>query len=166
MRKIWFVALLSVTLVAASAMPAVAGDDLPFKAKADRVWATPMGPNPGCPEGYVGEDSLSIGTGTHLGRFELFETLCLDFRTPPIAPFEVHGEFVAANGDNLLFDVYGEFHLGTGEMTSSGLIFGGGTGRFESATGGAEEELIRDDTGIIGVTMEGTISYNASDRAG
>jgi len=166
MRKIWLVAGLSVTLVAASATPAVAGDDLPFKVKADRVWATPMGPNSGCPEGYVGEDSLSIGTGTHLGRFELLETLCLCFRTPPIAPLEVRGEFVTANGDDLLFDVYGEFHLGTGEMTRSDLLFVGGTGRFKSTTGGAEEELICDDTGIIGVTMEGTISYNASDGAG
>jgi hypothetical protein len=50
-------------------------------------------------------------------------------------------------------------------MPSTGLVFDGGTGRFESATGNAEEMLIRDDYGIIGMTMEGTISYDASDRS-
>ncbi len=166
MRRIWLPVLLGILLVATSAMPAVAGHDLPFKAKADRVSAEPMGPNPNCPEGYIGEDSVSVGTGTHLGKFKLHETLCLDFRTPPIVPFEVHGHFVAANGDHLLFDVYGSINLVTGDMTSTGLIFDGGTGRFESATGGAEETLIRDEHGIIGMTMKGTISYDASDRSG
>ena len=167
MRRIWLPVLVSILLVGTAAMPASAGEDLPFKVHTERVSAGLLGPNPSCPEGYVGEDSESIGKGTHLGRFHMFETLCLDFRTPPIAPFEVHGELVAANGDHLNFHVEGVFNLITGEMTSSGWIFDGGTGRFESAEGQADEILIRDSEGtLIGVKAVGTITFDASDRSG
>ncbi|MDF1596923.1 MAG: hypothetical protein P1T08_12665 [Acidimicrobiia bacterium] len=167
MRRIWLPVLVSILLVGTTAVPALAGKDLPFKAHAERVWAGPLGPNPSCPEGYVGEDSESIGTGTHLGRFHIFETLCLDFRTPPIAPFEVYGELVTANGDHLTFHVEGDFNLISGAMTSSGWTFTGGTGRFESAEGQAEDTVIRDSEGtLIGVKVVGTITFNASDRSG
>jgi hypothetical protein len=167
MRRIWLPVLVSILLVGATAVPALAGKDVPFKAHADRVSAGLLGPNPLCPKGYVGEDSGSIGTGTHLGRLHLFETLCLDFRTPPITPFEVYGELVAANGDHLTFRVDGDFSLITGEMTSSGWVFTGGTGRFASAEGRAEDMLIRDSEGIlVRVNAAGTITFKASDRSG
>ncbi|MEN8115075.1 MAG: hypothetical protein ABFS21_11905 [Actinomycetota bacterium] len=167
MRRIWLPALMSILLMGTTVVPALAGEDLPFKADADRVWAGPLGPNPSCPDGYLGEDSEYTGTGTHLGRFSLFETLCLDFRTPPIVLFEVYGDLVAANGDHLNFRVEGDFNLITGVMTSSGFVFTGGTGRFESAEGHAQETLIRDSGGtIIGLTAVGTITFDASDRSG
>jgi hypothetical protein len=163
MRRISLLLLLSILLVGATAVPGLAGEDLPFKASADRVSA---GPSTECPEGYVGEDSEYIGTGTHLGRFELFETLCLDFRTAPIVPFEVDGLIVAANGDELTFRVDGVFNADTGEITSTGWVFYGGTGRFDSAEGQAGETLIRDaDGNIIGLTVKGTITYDASNRS-
>ena len=166
MRRIWLLAVVSILLVGAAASSALAGKDVPFKAHADRVSGGLLGPNPVCPEGYVGEDSESLGTGTHLGRFHLFETLCLGFRTPPIAPFEVHGELVAANGDHLTSRVDDGFNLITGEITSSGWVFTGGTGRFASAEGHAEELLIRDSEGtLIGVNAVGTITFDASDRS-
>lgn len=166
MRRIWLALSISTLLVATFTGPVLAGTEVPFQAASERVWAGPLGPNPSCPEGYVGEDSMSIGTATHLGKFEMFETLCLDFRTPPVASFEVYGELVAANGDSLLFAVEGTFNLATPEMTSSGWVFTGGTGRFASASGQADETLIRDSAGtLVGVTAIGTISYDASDRA-
>lgn len=167
MRRIWLPVLVSILLVGTTALPAVAGEDLPFKVRADRVWAGPLGPNPLCPDGYLGEESEYTGVGTHLGRLQLFETLCLDLSSPPLTVFEVYGELVAANGDQLNFHVVGEFNLATGEMASSGWVFDGGTGRFESAEGQADEMLIRNSEGaIIGVTAAGTITFDASDRSG
>ncbi|MEN8235585.1 MAG: hypothetical protein ABFR89_11775 [Actinomycetota bacterium] len=79
----------------------------------------------------------------------------------------MYGELVAANGDHLSFRVDGDFNLSTEEMTSSGWVFTGGTGRFESAEGHAQEMLIRDSGGsIIGVTAAGTITFDASNRSG
>ncbi len=167
MRRIWFAAFMSILLVGTTALPTLAAKELPFKAAADRVWAGPLGPNLACPDGYTGEDSESIGTGTHLGRFDLFETLCLDFRSFPIVPFEVYGDLVAANGDHLRFRVDGEFNLIAGEMTSSGWVFTGGTGRFVSAEGQADDVVIRDSDGnIVRVKAVGTITFDASDRSG
>ena len=131
--------------------------DRPFKATADRVAA---GPSDMCPPGYlVAEDSTYTGTGTHLGRFELYETLCLD---PFLGGFFVDGKLVAANDDELYFRVDGTFP----PLESSGWVFQGGTGRFASAEGVAHETLIRDDGGaIIGVEAVGTIRFDASDRS-
>ena len=164
MRKIWLPALISVLLVATMAAPALAGKELPFKAKADVVFSEP---SLDCENGYVGDYSESIGTGTHLGRFHLSETLCLDFSGAPIIEFYVEGMLVAANGDELYFHVEdGVFNAGTGETSSSGWLFDGGTGRFESADGQASETLIRNSAGdLIGLTVVGWISFDASDRS-
>ena len=166
MRRISLLVLVSIVLVVATAVPALAGKDLPFKADADQVWAGELGPNLLCQEGWVGEDSESIGMAAHLGRFHLFETLCLDFSALPIVSFEVYGDLVAANGDHLFFDAEGNLNLLTGVMTSTGWVFAGGTGRFESAGGQAEETLFRRFAGnIIGVNAVGTIMFDASDRS-
>ena len=145
-------------LVAAPASGKRSSDlrDRPFKATADRIAAEP---SEDCPPGYlVAEDSTYTGTGTHLGRFKLYETLCLD---PVTGIFFVDGKLVAANSDELNFRVDGTFPL-----VSSGWVFNGGTGRFASAEGVAHETLIRDDGGpIIGVVAEGIIRFDASDRS-
>jgi hypothetical protein len=129
--------------------------DRPFKATADRIEAEPSGD---CPTGYeVAEDSTYTGRGTHLGRFTMDETLCLDLDT---FEFFVDGTIFAANGDELNFSVGGIF------PQSSGWVFEGGTGRFASAEGVAHETLIRDNGGpIIGIEAEGTIRFDASDRS-
>jgi hypothetical protein len=154
MRRIWLPALISVLLIGTTAVPALAGKDLPFKAKTVVVNEQE---NNGC------TDTDHVGTGTHLGRFDLSETLCV---VPPF--FDVVGTLVAANGDELYFTAEGEFDLDTFELVwSTGWVFDGGTGRFENATGQADETLIRESpTGpIIGVTVKGTISFEASDRS-
>lgn len=71
MRRIWLPALISVLLIGTTAVPALADKELPFKAKTVVVNENPSN---GC------VDTDHIGTGTHLGRFTLSETLCV---TPP-----------------------------------------------------------------------------------
>lgn len=154
------VLLLSVVVAAPAGAKDPGLKDRPFRATADRVWAEDSQACPG------GEDSYYTGTGTHLGRFELFETLCstVDF---PILTFTVAGLLIAANGDELHFDVIGTFDLVNMELVeSSGWVFDGGTGRFESASGVPYETLFRDEGGdIIGVDAVGTIMFDASDRS-
>ena len=153
MRRFWLPALISVLLVGTTAVPALADKELPFKAKTVVVHEEM---NNGC------FDTDHVGTGTHLGRFDLSETLCV---SPPF--FNVVGTLVAANGDELYFTAGGEFNPATGELVSStGWVFDGGTGRFENASGQADETLIRNSTGaIVAITVKGTISYDASDRS-
>ena len=160
-RLVFFVVLILALGVSLAAPASGQGDsdltDRPFKATADRITA---GPSDMCPPGYlVAEDSTYTGTGTHLGRFALYETLCLD---PVSGVFFVDATLVAANGDELYFRVDGTFP----PLESSGWVFQGGTGRFVSAEGVAHETLIRDDGGaIIGVEAVGTIRFDASDRS-
>jgi hypothetical protein len=148
------------------ATPALADKDaLPFKAKTDVVFSEP---STACETGYDGTYTEHIGTGTHLGRFHLDETLCVNASGFPVIVFYVTGTLVAANGDELYFDTEGELNMATGVMTSTGWLFDGGTGRFENASGQADETLIRNPpvTGpIIGIIAKGTISYDASDRS-
>ena len=166
MRRTWLPALISILLVATMAVPALAGKAdkaRPFKATTEIVERA----NPVCPAEYNGgEYSEHVGTATHLGRFDLFETLCINTLTLPPFPFVVNGKLVAANGDELYFDAEGAFDPVTNTIESTGWLFDGGTGRFESATGQADETLIRNsDNLIIGLTVKGTITYDASDRS-
>ena len=117
-------------------------------------------------EGFLGQEVVWVGTGTHLGRFDEFETVCLDMGAPPLVPFVVYGKFVAANGDELAYYIEGLFNLATQEGTDGGLNFTGGTGRFTNASGWAEAQLIRDAQGnTIASRLPGWISYEASDRS-
>lgn len=149
MRRIWLPALVSVLLVATMAVPSLADSDrefkVPFKAKTVVV-------NEEMSNGCIEYDH--VGTGTHLGRFDLYETLC-----PTATGFTVDGTLLAANGDELYFDVVGTF-TATG-FSSTGWVFVGGTGRFENATGQADETLFRDPVtdDIVATTVKGSITY-------
>jgi hypothetical protein len=131
------------------AVPSLAKSDrefkVPFKAKTVVV-SEEM--NNGC------IDTDHVGTGTHLGRFDLSETLCFT-----ATGFTVDGTLVAANGDELYFYVVGTF-TATG-FSSTGWVFDGGTGRFENATGQAGETLFRDPVtnAIVAITVNGFITY-------
>ncbi len=163
-----------VGLATMTVAPAGAGDDLPFKTKATLVSASELQPIPelcGNPaQGFLGEVDVYRGTGTHLGRFKLVETVCLDLRgfDPPIQPvlsFEVFGTYYAANGDELTFYVDGVINVVTGVIDDGGFEFTGGSGRFESATGSGDAVLLRDADGdVFAQTTSGVISYAASDR--
>jgi len=137
------------------AVPGLADDDLeykvPFKAKTEVVSEVL---SDACGSEYeLALDTEHIGTGTHLGRFQLSETLCVDFGT---GEFQVTGTLYTANGDELYFTA----------ANGTGWVFNGGTGRFENAVGQADETLFRDSAGqLIAITAEGSITYNASDSS-
>lgn len=162
--SVGFVALVSMLLVGAMATPVLAGQDLPFKAEADRLWATEIGPDEHCDPAqgwFVGQDAGYAGTGTHLGMFEGWESLCLG-----AGVFVVDGVFEAADGDQLWWHVEGTFDPSTLQVIEEEFTFAGGTGRFTSALGTGVTEFIRDADGVaIGLRVTGRISYEASDRS-
>jgi hypothetical protein len=170
MHRLPMLGVASLLLIGLSVAPVSAGSGLPFMAKADVVSVSDPMPIPqvcGDPvEGFLGQEVVWVGTGTHLGRFDEFETVCLDMGAPPLVPFVVYGKFVAANGDELAYYIEGLFNLATQEGTDGGLNFTGGTGRFTNASGWAEAQLIRDAQGnTIASRLPGWISYEASDRS-
>jgi hypothetical protein len=87
----------------------------------------------------VGAQFEGSGHGTHLGKF--VQVGDLFFYGPPDANGVIPGlgsvTLTAANGDELRFDYIGGLASTTG-VGSGTLIFTGGTGRFENATGTGE----------------------------
>ncbi len=139
--------LLALFTILSLALPAFAGESVPFKGRAHETItsAVPMA------------DGLHVttegsGQATHLGRFLRFaEGVIHDDGT-------VVGTvvFIAANLDELCLDIDGGFTpAGTLEGT---YTITGGTGRFSDASGSAAFVGIPD--GIhIALTFDGTISY-------
>lgn len=169
MRRLLALGVASLLLIGLSAAPVSARSDLPFKAQADVVSLSEPMPIEVCgdpAEGFLGQEFVMAGTATHLGRFDQFEVICLDMRTPPLVPFVVHGTFTAANGDELTYLVEGLANLATGEGTDGGTNFTGGTGRFAHASGTAAAVFLRDAQGTAyAETLSGWISYDAADRS-
>jgi hypothetical protein len=174
MRRLSISLLAVVGLVVMTAVPVGAAGDVPFKAKATVESTTDLHPIPavcGDPAlGFLGQVVEYRGTGTHLGRFELVETICMEMGAldppgQPLLPFEVFGTYFAANGDELDLHVEGVINVLTGTVDDGGFHFTGGSGRFESATGSGHAVLIRDAEGaLIAQTARGVIDYAASDR--
>ena len=85
---------------------------------------------------------MDQGVATHLGKFDCFGTWS-------------SGTYFAANGDELYWEV-------EGYMTYT-IIFTGGTGKFENATGGYAFELVQIPGPEGGMTFAykgtGTITY-------
>jgi hypothetical protein len=116
------------------------GSDVPFK---ETYGATgTIAPSAECPAGTVLVSLQGNGTATHVGRYTISNSHCLDLATGVFT----NGAFVktAANGDQLVGTYSGS---GTtlvapappdlvGQFTVTGtLVFTGGTGRFASASG-------------------------------
>jgi hypothetical protein len=157
--------------------PALAGAvaslavDLPFHA----TWTADGPPPPptvpptagSCPEGavYVLIHTYT-GEATHLGRFTLEAAVCGYGES---GAYDGYGTIVFVNGDVLTLEfANGHIHAVEGPIIvgRDDFTFTGGTGRFASVTGGGTEE-IRLDTrvGYGSGVMEGTIRYQARDRA-
>lgn len=102
------------------------------------------------------------GPATHLGRVVAEATQCTNSETGEVANGVV--TMIAANGDEL----HATYSGGTGSSAPVEVtqIFNGGTGRFANATGQAIEWAYPNDpeAGRVWGTMEGVISYDASDR--
>jgi hypothetical protein len=180
MRSRLLLVLVTLLMVGLVAVPATAGDELPFKAKAAWVSETQVGPLCFAPEGFRTVTTEYAGSGTHLGKFVLTEVRhedWSDYHEDGEVPFTVNAAFVAANGDELNYEVSALLifpSAGEGDpypcppnppgpptIVSPGFDFTGGTGRFMNAEGHGMTMLTAD-----GLRQFGWISYDASDGAG
>lgn len=173
MRRQALVVVIAVVALVMASNAGAGAAELPFGTKATLVSSTDLDDTSVCGETgfFIAREDVHTGTGTHLGRFELVEILCLnltEFAPPvqPLIPFEVFGTYTAANGDLLWYEVAGIFDASTGQTTSDGFTFTNGTGRFTSAEGSGTTMLERDaDGNIVALQQTGVITFDASDRA-
>lgn len=115
---------------------------IPFKANFS-VWDQSDYTDPSCGEGWFNLTMVGEGTINHLGKMSTIMKFCLN---PSNGYYEnVDGVFVAANGDELYFEVPegwvlpidgGEFLYYQSQFDDP-INFLGGTGRFEGASGNA-----------------------------
>jgi hypothetical protein len=145
--------------------------DLPFRA----TWTADGPPPPPIippPHGSCSEDAIYLlihtytGEATHLGRFTLEASVCGYGES---GAYDGYGTIVFVNGDVLTLEFEnGYIHAIEGPIIvgRDDFSFTGGTGRFASATGGGTGEGRLDTrVGYGSGVMEGTIRYQASDRA-
>jgi hypothetical protein len=115
--------------------------------------------------GIVRNSAPGTGTMTHIGRFRVEQTVCLNLATGVMTDGEA--TVIAANGDEL----YGTWH-GTpvpGLTPPTWRLFyviTGGTGRFARAEGGSEMGLVMPTQSTWESTGEGWLRYYATDRSG
>ena len=146
--------LLAAVTLAFAAHSARAGDQVPFKGRAEGAVVS-MAPDPA---GVV-LTALAGGNATHLGRFSREETLLLNPMTGILAGAIT---FTAANGDQLRCTFAGGFISPT---TATGTYtFTGGTGRFENATGSAAFVASTPDGVHLSAEFEGTLSSVGSNK--
>ena len=146
--------LLTAVMLASAALPALAGDQVPFKGRGEGAIINVV-PDP---EGVV-LTVLVKGNSTSLGRFSREETLLFDPNTGSLTGLVV---FTAANGDELFATVEGGFISAT---TATGTYtFTGGTGRFENATGSADFVVTSPDGTHFSVKFKGTLSSVGSNK--
>jgi hypothetical protein len=127
---------------------ALAAGDVPFKGSAE---GAVVSVTPG-PEGVV-LTVLAEGKATHLGKFTREEVLVLNPVTGAVAGMII---FTAANGDQLIGEVTGQF---TSPTTVAGTYtFTGGMGRFEDAAGEVEFSLATPDGTKFTVEFDGSLS--------
>lgn len=132
------------------ALPAAAGEPLPFRGQVDEVITdvTPLGP------GLLQLSVSTTGEATYLGQFTSTATVVLDLTNGTFTETRV---FIAANGDRLYADGEGAFTSATtAEVT---FTFTGGTGRFQNASGEADGVAVTSDGIHFTATAKGTIEF-------
>ena len=131
------------------ALPASAGDQVPFKGHSDNVITSAVPAMDGLHLTAVGE-----GNATHLGRFTYDENAVVHADGSLLATVVL----TAANGDQLFFRDAGSL---TSPTTAAGTsTFTGGTGRFTNASGTAHFEAVVASDGVhVAATFEGTIQF-------
>ena len=133
----------SVAPASTSATP-MSGESVVHQVKLESEgWMIPLG---WCDEaaGVLHAAVPGEGTMTHLGRFEIQQSGCIDFATGAVT--EGRGVLTAANGDEVHLEYAGSATSVTPLTYALHYVVTGGTGRFLSAEGG------------------GWLSYAASDR--
>ena len=150
--KILTLLLAAVTLTAV--YPAQAGDQVPFRGRAEGEIVS-VSPDPA---GVV-FTVLAKGNATHLGQFSRREVVLFNPLTGTLTGNIV---FTAANGDRLFGIVTGGFISPT---TAKGTYtFTGGTGRLANASGRADFVLSTPDGIHFAVEFNGTLSTVGSNK--
>jgi hypothetical protein len=149
-------AILSV-VVLAFALPASAGNQVPFKTDTALV-SIPAPTNTGCPNNTVRMNVTGPGTASHMGIITVTEFVCIN---PSDLTFVAHFTITAANGDQV-------FGMATGDLVPASAtsftvhgnwVINGGTGRFVGATGsGTALGSVDLVTGASPHHLSGTIS--------
>lgn len=104
------------------------------------------------------------GTLTHAGRFELEQTNCADLATGAIT--EGVGTLTTANGDEIHLLYSGQVLPGIVPQTLDlDYVVVGGTGRFETAEGELNAEVVYTSATTWVSKGEGWIRYAASDAS-
>lgn len=135
------------------AAPSVA--ERPFKAESSGI-LYPIG---SCGDGVVEFAAEGTGTGTHIGRFDLFLTWCFNLTTGAIT--DGQAVLTAADGDEIHAGFSGQV-IPPDQLVSVYTI-NGGTGRFEDAEGEMTGPTTAYPDGTWTNVAEGWISYDASD---
>src|SRR6266511_5612855 len=130
------------------ALPAAAGQQVPFKGYADDM-ATSLEPTP---DGGIHLTNAATGQATQLGRF----TRVGSGDIHPDGTLEATLVWTAANGDQLFSDV--EVASLSATTITGTYRFTGGTGRFQNASGEADFVGVTSDDIHYAVLFSGTIS--------
>ena len=125
-------------------------------------WSIPLG---WCDEaaGVLHSAVPGVGTMTHVGRFEIQQSGCIDSATGAIT--EGRGVLTAANGDEIHLEFAGSATSVTPLTYALHYIVTGGTGRFLSAEGESDFVVIYTSETTWIAEGGGWLSYAASDRA-
>jgi hypothetical protein len=103
------------------------------------------------------------GTASHVGRFSIGKSMCLDPTTGAVTDGD--GMLVAANGDRIHMEFIGQ--LVELEPPTFELLYAivGGTGRFENAAGELAIRTVLTSETTWTSSGSGWMSYDASDRS-
>jgi hypothetical protein len=114
--------------------------------------------------GIVLTSAPGVGTATHIGRYEVEQTQCVDTTTGLITLGEA--TLIAANGDDIFMSYDGSLVPGLTPPTYDlSYVVTGGTGRFASAEGEFEIRVVFTSQTTWVSTGGGWMTYTASDRS-
>jgi hypothetical protein len=152
----------SVSLASAKATP-ISGQSVVREIKLkSEGWMVPLG---WCDEaaGVLHAAVPGEGTMTHLGRFDIQQSGCIDFATGAVT--EGMGVLTAANGDEVHLEYAGSATSAAPPTYALHYVVTGGTGRFSGAEGEADFVVIYTSETTWIAEGGGWLSYAASNRA-
>jgi len=114
--------------------------------------------------GVVRDADPGTGTGTHIGRFAIDQTMCVNTVTGAVT--DGAATVITANGDEIYMTVEGQAVPGsTPPAFDLAYRVVGGTGRFANAEGAIFARVVQTSPTDWTATSTGWFRYSASDRS-